>query len=469
MPIVRELITKLGFITDEKKLEKFDKRVASLKSSLRFLAKAAAVTGGAISAIAFSTAKAGDEIAKTSRRLGINTQALQEWRFAADRAGVGARTFDMAMQRFGRRASEAARGQGEARDALAEMGIQLTDVNGELRDADDLLTESLIALSNQEKAWDRNRLAMKLFDSEGVRMVQLAEEGAEGIKRLRATLRDRGGVMDEETIKRSEEFNDAWTDFKVTLLGVRNVLGKDLLPLFRDTFTAMGKWISDNRTLVTVIAKVVAGIGILVVAIAAAKVAITGLALAWLVLNSQILLVPLLILAAIAALFLIADDINAFLEGRDSLLGRFFEGIEALAVLAKIRLTKEFKEAWETIKTDGLKIWKDIVTLVSKMWGDFFDKRIQPILDAFEKVKAVVGGVSAASTAAGGPGIRSIAAGAASAAAGSTLGPLVQAAVNIVVNPPVGTSAEGVAAATASLFKSKTKELSAGLVGLGTR
>jgi hypothetical protein len=469
MPIVRELITKLGFITDEKKLEKFDKRVASLKSSLRFLAKAAAVTGGAISAIAFSTAKAGDEIAKTSRRLGINTQALQEWRFAAERAGVGARTFDMAMQRFGRRASEAARGQGEARDALAEMGIQLTDVNGELRDADDLLTESLIALSNQEKAWDRNRLAMKLFDSEGVRMVQLAAEGAEGIERLRATLRDRGGVMDEETIKRSEEFNDAWTDFKVTLLGVRNVLGKDLLPLFRDTFTAMGKWIADNRTLVITIAKVVAGLGILAVVIAAAKVAITGLALAWMVLNSQILLVPLLILAAIAAIALLVEDIVAFTKGKDSLFGRMLEGLKALWTLARVAMTQAFTTAWNMIRTEGLAVWEDIVARVSQLWGDFFDQRIQPILDAFEKVKTIVGAVSAGSTAAGLPGIRSVAAGAASAAAGSTLGPVVQAAVNIVVNPPVGTSAEGVASATASLFKSKTKELAVGLIGLGTR
>jgi hypothetical protein len=46
--IVRELITKLGFVTDEKKLKAFDKRVASLKKSLFRFAKVTAVVGGAI-------------------------------------------------------------------------------------------------------------------------------------------------------------------------------------------------------------------------------------------------------------------------------------------------------------------------------------------------------------------------------------------------------------------------------------
>jgi hypothetical protein len=176
---VRELITKLGFVVDDKKIEAFDKRVAALKTNLFRLVKVAAVVGGAITAVAFRTAKAGDELAKTSRRLGLGVKALQEWRFAAQRAGIESRTFDMAVQRFGRRVAEASRGQGEARDALAEMGIQLTDVNGQLRDSDVLLTESLIALSKQENEFRRNALAMKLFDSEGVRMVQLASAGWE--------------------------------------------------------------------------------------------------------------------------------------------------------------------------------------------------------------------------------------------------------------------------------------------------
>ena len=54
-------------------------------------------------------------------------EALQEFRYAASFAGVEQQTLDMALQRFTRRAAEAAQGTGEAKDAFAQMGIALRD------------------------------------------------------------------------------------------------------------------------------------------------------------------------------------------------------------------------------------------------------------------------------------------------------------------------------------------------------
>ena len=45
----------------------------------------------------------------------------------------------MALQRFTRRAAEAAQGRGEAKEALAQMGIALRDQSGSLRRSEDLL------------------------------------------------------------------------------------------------------------------------------------------------------------------------------------------------------------------------------------------------------------------------------------------------------------------------------------------
>jgi hypothetical protein len=46
--------------------------------------------------------------------------------------------------------------------------------------------------------------------------------------------------------------------------------------------------------------------------------------------NAKLLLIPLAIAAIIAAVFLIAEDIASFLEGRDSVIGRMFIGLEFL-------------------------------------------------------------------------------------------------------------------------------------------
>ena len=46
---------------------------------------------------------------------------LQELRFAAKASGIEQQTLDMALQRFTRRAAEAAQGTGEAKDAMASI------------------------------------------------------------------------------------------------------------------------------------------------------------------------------------------------------------------------------------------------------------------------------------------------------------------------------------------------------------
>src|SRR6056297_3384008 len=62
-----------------------------------------------------------DEIAKTSRKLGLLENELITLRLAADRfAGMSAPQVDMAMQRMTRRIAEAAKGTGEAKGVIEE-------------------------------------------------------------------------------------------------------------------------------------------------------------------------------------------------------------------------------------------------------------------------------------------------------------------------------------------------------------
>jgi hypothetical protein len=82
---------------------------------------------------------AADAIGKTADKIGVGVEALQELRFAAKASRVEQQTLDMALQRFTRRAAEAAQVTGEAKDALAQMGIPLRDESGNLRRSADLL------------------------------------------------------------------------------------------------------------------------------------------------------------------------------------------------------------------------------------------------------------------------------------------------------------------------------------------
>jgi len=167
--------------------------------------------GGVAGALFMMTKRAiesADAIGKTADKLGISTDALQEYRFAAEQAGVSQETFDMAMQRFTRRAAEAAQGTGEAKDALKQMGIELLDQNGNMRASEDLLLEVADAFKNTTDSSERLRLAFKLFDSEGVALVNMLMDGSDALEEMREEARRLGIVIDETLIRDAEEAQD---------------------------------------------------------------------------------------------------------------------------------------------------------------------------------------------------------------------------------------------------------------------
>ena len=189
--------------TSQKGLSKTTKSFNALSKSARALAPAlgAAVLIAGTKRIISNL----DNIGKTADKLGLTTDALQELRAAAEAAGVSTTTLDMAMQRFGRRVAEARQGTGEAEAALEEMGIELFDAAGNARDIDDVLGSVADSMSTMSDQTDMNRLAMKLFDSEGVAMVNMLRDGKDALNETREEMRKMGVVIDEDLIRKAED------------------------------------------------------------------------------------------------------------------------------------------------------------------------------------------------------------------------------------------------------------------------
>jgi hypothetical protein len=208
-PIRAEDKTQQAFRSVRKNLDGLRRTMTSLRGAI-------AVSG--FTYLVKSAAQAGDEIAKFSKRIGINAQALQELQFAATQAGIRTETFNMAMQRFTRRSAEAAIGTGEAKDALRTLGIQLTDSQGQLRPAEQLLGDVAEAFKKIESPADRVRLAFKLFDAEGVAMLQMLGDGKAAMEAMREEARRLGIVMSEDTLKNAEKINDQF-DIMARVIG----------------------------------------------------------------------------------------------------------------------------------------------------------------------------------------------------------------------------------------------------------
>ena len=126
----------------------------------------AAVGAGGLGLLISNSLKATDALAKTAGKIGTTTEALSALQYAGKITGVEVNTMNMALQRFSRRASEAAMGTGEAKGAIRELGIDARDLVQLPLDQRMLVLAD--AFDGVKSETDKLRLAFKLFDSEGV-------------------------------------------------------------------------------------------------------------------------------------------------------------------------------------------------------------------------------------------------------------------------------------------------------------
>lgn len=214
--------SSVKLIRELQKAQKSTKRTASrmrkdMSVAFKSIARGAAVMGVAMVGAAKLSIDFADKIGKTADKIGVGVEALQELRFAAKRAGVEQNTLDMALQRFTRRAAEAANGTGEAKKALEEMGIQLRDNHGRIRSTNDLLRDVAESFKSVESPAERLRIAFKLFDSEGAALVNMLSDGAEGLDSVAQEARDLGVIMKESLIRDAEKAADKMGDLQKVL------------------------------------------------------------------------------------------------------------------------------------------------------------------------------------------------------------------------------------------------------------
>ena len=205
-----------------------------------------AAAGVAVGALILRFGAAGDSIAKTADKLGLGVVELQRLQYAAKLAGIPIRTFDMAFQRFTRRTAEAAAGTGEARGALKFLGIELRNTEGRLRPAGILLEEVAEAMASIEDPALRVRVAFKLFDSEGVSMVNMLLDGSKAIRDA-GDEAERLGIITEEDARASEKFTDALARVQQAAMGLRNEIGGELIPRITEMIGKLTEWLVDLK------------------------------------------------------------------------------------------------------------------------------------------------------------------------------------------------------------------------------
>lgn len=187
--------------------------------------------------------KSADEINKLSDRLGLSTEALSEYQQVTALTGVTFREFTQGIQRQGRRISEAAKGTGAARDALRELGLEASTLNQlELDQQFEILADALNNVTNET---DRVRLAQKLWDSEGVKLLQTIKGGATQIRAYREEARLAGLTLSQDAADGASRALDAWTRLSAASKALGVTLVSAIGPAVADVVEWIGSFIPD--------------------------------------------------------------------------------------------------------------------------------------------------------------------------------------------------------------------------------
>ena len=227
--------TKAAFASVNKSMRTMQRSVGSLQAAVVGVIGSAAL-GGLVKTLA----DVSDRLGKTSARLGISTEDLQKLGFAAEQSGIEVGTLEMALQRFTRRAADSAKdGTGPAQQAFDALGISITRADGTLKDNISLLKEVADGFQGTESQAEKVRLAFKLFDSEGVKLVNLLQQGSGALDSFGNQLESVNGVITDRSISASEQFNDRLNILKRSAQGLLTPLielvNSGLDPFFEST------------------------------------------------------------------------------------------------------------------------------------------------------------------------------------------------------------------------------------------
>ena len=149
-----------------------------------------------------------DSVGDLAAKYGVSTDAISEMQYIADQSSTSIEGMTSAMTMLLNRAKENG-------DGFKELGVDVHDANGNLKQMDELFYETIGALNSVESEGERSRLMLETFGRSAMNVGEVLRKDAGEIAKMRKEAHDLGIVMSEETINYASDMNDAFAVLKL--------------------------------------------------------------------------------------------------------------------------------------------------------------------------------------------------------------------------------------------------------------
>lgn len=379
MAVVDELVTVLSTVLgdgSEKAVDTYKKGLDGVVATVKEATKRFAMAATGLTAFVAGAVNSAASIQKVSETTGVSTDALQEWAYAAKSVGVSASAVESDLAKMQKQAMWTGRSLESWADTFKGMSVPQANMWGDA-----------IGISPDT--------------------VRLLREGREGIAALRKEAHAVGAVISPEDLKRAAQLKTSVMSLTTQLRAFGTTIAIGTLPMIDKLVTSFKEWLNVNKEWVasnitkflenlgrvfnelwedgkklvdwfketlgpigdfgkklweaTDWAKLLKGALVLLVAYFAPAIAAFGLAV-----------------GAVIALSAAFEDFIAFLEGKDSIIGRLVDSFQEkfpnlanllknVVVVAFELVTKTAGVMWELLQKIASGIGGVVETIVTKV------------------------------------------------------------------------------------------------------
>lgn len=210
------------------------------------LAVAIAKVEKALIQMTSESAEAADDIVTLSSVTGMSTDSIQELNYMADLTDVSLDRIRDSLKETTNKMQEAATGTGDAYEAYNKLGVKITDVDGQLRSAEDVFYDTIDALGEMKNKTERDALAMDLMSESAQELNPLIEIGSDGLKQYAQEAHSMGYVLDNEALTALTEVDDAYQRLQKSQEGAKNQLSAEFAPYLTEFYEKITKLIKDG-------------------------------------------------------------------------------------------------------------------------------------------------------------------------------------------------------------------------------
>lgn len=343
--------------------------------------------------MAVSAGAAADDINTLAKQSGFGTDEIQKWQYAADRMDVSVETIIGSARKMKKNMVSTSK---DTIAAWEELGVAVTDSNGELRDSTDVFYEAIAALSQVENETQRDTLAMQLFGKSADEMAGIIDDGGAALRELGAEAQASGLILSQDALNGANAFNDGLDTLKAkaqqAFFSSGAALAENLLPMLDslvDKMSGVLSWIAslDGETL-TMIGTVLLAIAAIspiagIISKITGSIQLVTQAINFLIANP----IVLLIVAIVALVVLIAtkgDEIQAILQKVDNFLQNVFatDWTKIFGpVLGNILngFFKNVKNIWDSIK----RIFSGVIDFIRGVFTGDWERAWKGVQDIF--------------------------------------------------------------------------------------